>query len=65
MILTNPHSCPQNHACPAVRACPAGAVVQDDIFSAPHIDYDLCMDCGVCTRVCRVFTQVMEEVGVH
>ncbi|OFW58167.1 MAG: hypothetical protein A2133_00645 [Actinobacteria bacterium RBG_16_64_13] len=65
MIVTNPHACPQNHACPAVRTCPMGAIVQDSIYSAPHVDQDLCTECGVCSGVCRVFTRVSDEVGVR
>ncbi len=38
MIAVNVHACPQNHPCPAVQYCPEGAIVQDDIYSAPRID---------------------------
>jgi Fe-S-cluster-containing hydrogenase component 2 len=66
MIITNPQACPQNHACPAARYYPAGAIVQDDIYSAPRIDRGLCTECGACSQICgRVFTQVFEEVGVR
>jgi ferredoxin len=65
MIVTDPHACPQNHACPAVRRCPAGAIVQEDIFSAPRVDRDLCTDCGACAHICRVFAQVSDEGSVH
>jgi Fe-S-cluster-containing hydrogenase component 2 len=65
VIVTNPEACPQNHACPAARYCPAGAIIQDNIYSAPRIDHDLCTDCGACSRVCRrVFSHVADEVGV-
>jgi Fe-S-cluster-containing hydrogenase component 2 len=64
MIVVNSHACPQNHPCPAVQYCPAGAIVQDDIFSAPRIDDELCSECRDCTRVCRVFSFVPEEVPV-
>jgi len=47
--------CPKNHACPAVSFCPYGAIIQNDIFSAPYIDEKLCKNCGKCTRVCSVF----------
>ena len=56
MIAVNEHACPQNHPCPAVRYCPVGAIVQDDIFSAPCVDNEICTDCGACTSVCRVFS---------
>ncbi len=65
MIQVNVHACPQNHPCPAVRYCPEGAIIQDDIYSAPRIDDELCTACGVCTNVCRVFSQVPDEVGVR
>ncbi len=64
MIITNPLACPQNHACPAVRRCPVEAIVQDNIYSAPRIDQDLCTECGACSQVCRVFTQVADQVAV-
>lgn len=64
MIAVNIHACPQNHACPAVRSCPVGAIIQDNIFSAPRIDDELCTDCGACTNACRVFSYVRDEVGV-
>ncbi len=65
MITVNEYACPKNHPCPAVRYCPEGAITQDDIHSAPHVDHDLCTDCGACTSVCRVFGQVPDAVGVR
>ena len=65
MITANPDHCPKNHACPAARRCPEGAIVQDDIYSAPYIDQELCTGCGACTKICRVFTMVADEVGVR
>jgi ferredoxin len=65
MIQVNVHACPQNHPCPAVRYCPEGAIIQDDIYTAPRIDEELCTECGECTNVCRVFSQVPDEVGVR
>jgi ferredoxin len=65
MVTTNPYACPQNHPCPAVISCPAGAIVQDDMFSAPHVDQELCTECGACSRVCRVFITVADEVSVR
>jgi Fe-S-cluster-containing hydrogenase component 2 len=67
MIAVNEQACPQNHACPAVRSCPVGAIIQQDIFSAPRIDHELCTECGVCIQVCpvSVFTQVADAVGVR
>jgi ferredoxin len=65
MINVNVQACPQNHPCPAVNSCPEGAIIQDDIFTAPRIDHELCTDCGACTQACRVFTRVADEVGVR
>lgn len=65
MIITNPYACPQNHACPAVPRCPEGAIVQDDIFSAPRVDRELCTECGACSHICRVFSHVPDEAGVR
>ena len=65
MIEVNVQACPQNHACPAVRSCPEGAIVQDDIYTAPRVVDELCTECGACTQACRVFSLVADEVGVH
>jgi len=65
MIAVNVQACPQNHQCPAVRSCPVGAIIQDDIFSAPRIDDELCTECGDCTKACRVFSLVRDEIGVR
>jgi len=64
MIAISEHACPQNRPCPAVGSCPVGAIIQDDIFSAPRIDHELCTECGACTEVCRVFSLVPDEVAV-
>ncbi len=64
MINVNQHACPQNHPCPAVHQCPEGAIIQDDIYAAPRIDYELCTECRVCTEICRVFSRVPDEIGV-
>ena len=65
MISVNAAACPQNHPCPAVRLCPTGALTQDDVFSAPRLDQELCTECGACTSACRVFSRVADEVGVR
>jgi Fe-S-cluster-containing hydrogenase component 2 len=64
MIAVNVHACPQNHPCPAVQYCPEGAIVQDDIYSAPRIEEELCTECGACAKVCHVFTKVPDKVPV-
>jgi hypothetical protein len=51
MIVTNPDACPQNHACPAARHCPAGAITQDNIYSAPRSIPNR-VDCGLRSRAC-------------
>lgn len=65
MITVNPKACPKNHVCPAARTCPEGAIVQEGVFSAPHIDYELCTECGRCTNICRAFVEVREPVAVQ
>ncbi len=65
MIVVNDRFCPQNHRCPAVSYCPQGAIVQEDIYSAPRIDHDLCTECRVCTQVCRTFSLVHDETTVR
>ena len=64
MIQVNVQACPQNHPCPAVHSCPVGAIIQNDIYTAPRIDDELCTDCGACTKACRVFSLVPDEVAV-
>ena len=64
MIAVNVHACPQNHPCPVVQYCPEGAIIQKDIYAAPSIDEELCTECGACTKVCRVFSKVHDEVSV-
>lgn len=44
--------CPANHKCPAVGVCPVHALTQEDSNHAPEIDYNLCVACGACCRVC-------------
>jgi len=44
--------CPQNHYCPVVRFCPAGAITQENPYSAPVIDYSKCTSCGRCAKYC-------------
>jgi ferredoxin len=65
MIEVNVQACPQNHPCPAVHKCPEGAMIQDDIFAAPHVDDELCTECGACVGACRVFSLVRDEIGVY
>ena len=65
MIKVNEFACPQNHACPAVSYCPEGAIIQDDIFSPPRIDRELCTECGGCTEICRVFKRVSDTADVY
>ena len=47
--------CPQNHNCPVVGVCPTGAISQKNIFSAPEIDEEKCIQCGECSLYCPVF----------
>ena len=65
MIAVYVPACPQNHPCPAVRSCPVGAIVQDDIYTAPRVDNEFCTDCGACTQACRVFSRVADKAGVR
>ena len=44
--------CPKNHPCPVIRICPAGAITQNNIFSAPELDEEKCAQCGLCTGFC-------------
>ncbi len=64
MIFVNDRFCPQNHSCPAVSSCPQGAIVQESILSSPRIDYERCTECRLCTKACRVFQYVPDEVPV-
>lgn len=64
MIVVNEMFCPQNHPCPAVATCPQHAIVQANVYSAPRVDQELCTECGVCTRVCRVFSLSTDDAPV-
>jgi len=64
MIAVYQHACPQNHACPAVLHRPVGALIQEDIFSAPPIDRELCTECGACSQICCSFYWISDKVGV-
>jgi Fe-S-cluster-containing hydrogenase component 2 len=52
--------CPQNHACPALRSCPQQALSQKG-FSAPVVDTEKCIDCGLCAQVCPMGALSMEN----
>ena len=65
MIAVYVQACSQNHPCPTVRSCPVGAIVQDDIYTAPRVDNELCTECGACIQACRVFSRVADEAGVR
>jgi Fe-S-cluster-containing hydrogenase component 2 len=60
MIAVDERFCPKDHACPTVHVCPTGAIIQGDSHAAPHVDHELCTECGLCTRSCRAFVQVEE-----
>lgn len=51
-LMLDLQKCPANHSCPAVKVCPYNALSQEDSNHAPVIDYNLCVACGACTRVC-------------
>ncbi len=58
-LTVNKANCPQNHACPAVKVCPVGALSQT-LFNAPVIDYEKCVRCGQCAKVCPKKALVLE-----
>ena len=63
MIDVHPEYCPQNHPCPVVDVCPYGAIKQENIFSAPEVDEELCTECGECTSYCPVFRVQRKNAG--
>lgn len=65
MIAVNEHACPQNHPCPAVSSWPVGAIIQDDIFSAPRIDHESCPDLVRDVREHAAGLGVGAALGVH
>ena len=51
--ITDMSKCSACHAC--AMACPKGCikmVANSDGFLYPSIDADLCIDCGMCNKVC-------------
>ena len=62
MIAVDERYCPKNHACPTIRVCPTGAIIQSDIHSAPHVDRELCTECGLCAQSCRAFVHVEDPI---
>ncbi len=54
-ITIDERYCPKNHPCPVVNMCPTGAITQKDFNSAPEIDEENCIQCGICTSGCHVF----------
>ena len=64
MIVVDDRFCPQNDRCPAVSRCPEGAILQEDLHSAPRVDHELCTECGDCAQICRTFSLVREETAV-
>lgn len=51
-MIVNPQKCPQNHPCPAIAVCPVKAISQQNNFSLPQINGELCIECGKCMRYC-------------
>lgn len=50
-IIVDRKMCPHNHICPLVDRCPVGAISQG-FDGYPIIDYELCIECGKCTKSC-------------
>lgn len=51
-IVINPSKCPQDHRCPVTYVCPAGAITQNNPFSAPAVNVSSCTGCGKCVTFC-------------
>ena len=61
-LMLDLNNCPANHSCPAVKVCPMDALHQRDSHSAPEINYNTCVACGACTRICgKQALQLIEE----
>lgn len=61
-LILDVQKCPANHSCPAVKICPMDALHQAGSNHAPEINYNLCVACGACTRVCgKQALQIIEE----
>lgn len=51
--------CPQDHACPAMNVCPVQALSQEGL-SAPSVDADVCIECGICAGYCPKGALILE-----
>ncbi|MEG1685295.1 MAG: 4Fe-4S binding protein [Bacteroides sp.] len=51
LVTLDKKKCPHNHVCPLINVCPVGAISQGK-DGYPIINYDLCIECGKCTRAC-------------
>ena len=58
IIISDPHDCCGCSGCAAV--CPKGCISMQENqegFLYPHVNEDLCIECGLCTRVCPVISR--------
>lgn len=60
--ITEKHNCCGCTAC--VQRCPKQCIsmIEDEEgFLYPHINKDICIDCGICERVCPIINQKKEK----
>lgn len=68
MSLTIPENCTGCYAC--VNICPHGCIEMEDNFEGfwyPQINFDTCIDCGLCEKACSLITPLgsAEKVDVY
>ena len=59
------HSCTSCQMCAAV--CPKGAItirLDGDGFYRPYIENSLCIDCGLCKKVCYKYDEEVEQTSL-
>lgn len=66
IIITDKHNCCGCSAC--VQRCPKQCILlqeDDEGFLYPKVDSNLCVDCGLCEKVCPIMNQVEQQAPIY